>query len=196
MSSNTQGDNAAAMMELLTSRASAARMIDPAPTSEEIEAILKAAVSAADHGRIRPWRFIVMQGGGRLRLANLMAEAVRANDPGVSESELEKVRAKALRAPVIIAVIAKPVIGHKVPVIEQSMAAAAAGAHLMLAANTLGYGAAWKTGAPAYSPLVREGLGFGDDDSIIGFFYIGTDSKGTAPAPRATLEGVVEYWLD
>src|SRR3546814_11493139 len=75
---------------------------------------------------------------------------------------------------------------HKVPVIEQQYAAAAAGAHLMLAAKALGFGSNWKTGAPAYHPIVRNGLGFGDDVAIIGFFYIGTEPK-PSPLQRASI---------
>ena len=155
--------------------------------------ILKAAVTAADHGRVRPWRFVVMQGDGRNRLANLMVDEQRAANPDVSEADAEKTRAKAMRAPVVIALVCKANADHKVPVFEQHLAVAAAGAHLMLAANALGFGANWRTGAAAYHPIVRKGLGFGADDAIIGFFYIGTDTQ-RSPIPRASIESVVQYW--
>jgi nitroreductase len=185
-----------AALSFLLSRASAARFEEPAPKDAEIDLMLRAAVTAADHGRIRPWRFIVMEGEGRKRLSALMVEALRARSPNASEDELKKEGGKVLRAPVVIALIAKPDRAHKVPVDEQIQAVAAAGAHLMLAANALGYGCAWKTGLAATDPIVRNGLGFGDGDSIIGFFYIGTNPQIGAPLPRATIEGVAEFWKD
>jgi nitroreductase len=64
----------------------------------------------------------------------------------------------------------------------------------MLAANALGYGAAWKTGSAAHDADIRAGLGFGDGDTVIGYFYIGTDSKTVPPLPRAGIADVVTHW--
>jgi nitroreductase len=193
MSSDSVNSTSTAGLDLLSRRASTARFSEAGPTQEQLDLMLAAAVTAADHGRLRPWRFVVMQGKARERLGDLMAEQVRADNPEALEKDLERARVKALRAPVVIALICKPKTGHKVPVIEQQSATAAAGAHLMLAANALGFGAAWKTGAPAYHPSVRSGLGLADDDLIIGFFYIGSDAQ-PAPLARATIDSVVEYW--
>ncbi|MET0547123.1 MAG: nitroreductase [Caulobacterales bacterium] len=181
-------------LELLHSRASAIKLGEPGPSQGDIEAILRAAVTAADHGRVRPWRFIVMQGEGRNKLGALMAQSFQAANPAASPEDLQREANKPLRAPVIIALVAKTDSKHKIPVIEQILAAGAAGAHLMLAANALGYGVTWKTGAAAYDPLVRDGLGFADGDVIIGFFYIGTDPKIGAPPPRAEIGAVTDYW--
>lgn len=181
-------------IDLLLSRSSAARLIEPAPTPAEVETMLKASVTAPDHGRIRPWRFVVMRGEGRARLGALMAEALRASNAEVSEPEMERERGKPLRAPLVICLAAQPNPAHKVPVIEQVFAATAAGAQLMLAANALGYGAAWRTGGAAHNPLVRRGLGFAEDASIIGFFYIGAVDPGGSRLPRAPIASVVQYW--
>lgn len=183
------------IIDLLLRRASALKFAEPGPTGTQLQQILSAAVTAADHGRLRPWRFIVFEGAGRERLGDLMAAQLRADKPGAEAAELEKAREKALRAPTVVALVCKPVIGHKVPVFEQQAAVAAAGAYLMLAANALGFGAAWKTGAAAYHPTVRAGLGLADEDSIIGIFYVGTEQQ-RSPLPRATLEDVVEYQRD
>ena len=193
MSSDAVSPPPPASLDLLMHRASAVRFSEQGPTQAQLEQMLAAAVTAADHGRLRPWRFIVMQGRARERLGDLMAEQVRTDNPEASEKELEKARAKALRAPLVIALVCKPKIGHKVPVVEQQSAAAAAGAHLMLAANALGFGAAWKTGAAAYHPCVRSGLGLADDDMIIGFFHISSDTH-PSPLARANTDSVVEYW--
>lgn len=184
-----------ATLDLLLSRASAVQFGEPGPTDGDLQQILSAAVTAPDHGRLRPWRFIVFEGSGRERLGDLMAKQVRADKPNAEDKELDKARAKALRAPTVVALICKPTVGHKVPVIEQQAAVAAAGAHLMLAANALGYGAAWKTGAVAHHPVVHKELGLENDDTIVGLFYIGFAST-PSPLPRATLESVVQYQRD
>ena len=137
-----------------------------------------------------------MRGEGRARLGALMADALRASNPDASEPEIKRERTKSLRAPLVISLAAQPSPAHKVPVIEQVFAATAAGAQLMLAANALGYGAAWRTGAAAHNALVRRGLGFADDASIIGFFYIGSEAPGGSRLPRASITSVVQYWGD
>src|SRR3546814_9241007 len=81
--------------------------------------MLKAAVSAPDHGRVRPWRFVVIEGEARKRFGNLLAEAHRDANPECTEEKLDQVRAKALRAPTIVALLCQMDKTHKVPVIEQ-----------------------------------------------------------------------------
>src|SRR5688500_4638170 len=102
---NQTDEGGSKLIDLLLHRASALRLAEPGPTPKQIETILQAAVTAPDHGRIRPWRFIVMQGEGRKRLGELMGETQRALKPEMSEEELEKARGKALRAPVVIALV-------------------------------------------------------------------------------------------
>lgn len=181
-------------LDLLHSRASASKFGDKRPSRTEIDSILRAAVTAADHGRLRPWRFIVIEGEGRAKLGALIAKGFEAANPAATPEAIQREADKPLRAPVVVALIAKTDKSHKVPVIEQVLAAGAAGAHLMLAANALGFGCAWKTGAPAYDPIVREGLGYGEDDMIVGFFYIGTDLKAGPALPRADIGAVTDYW--
>jgi nitroreductase len=182
-------------LDLLLTRSSTLQFVEPGPSDEQIRQILSAAVTAADHGRLRPWRFIVFEGAGRERLADLMAAQVRADKPEADEQELAKARAKAFRAPTVVALACSPTLGHKVPVAEQQAAVAAAGAHLMLAANALGFGAAWKTGAAAYHPVVRAGLGLGEEETIVGLFHIGSEVS-PSPLPRASLDSVVRYYRD
>ncbi|ARR55183.1 nitroreductase [Rhizorhabdus wittichii DC-6] len=182
-------------MDLLTKRASAIKLTEPGPSAEQLSSILKAAVSAADHGRLRPWRMVVIQGEGRKRLGDLLAEAQREANPEISEAQLDQARAKAMRAPTIVALLCEVDDTSKVPAIEQQFAVAAAGAHLMLATRALGFGSTWKTGSAAYHPIVRKGLGCSEDGTVIGFFYIGTEPK-PSPLARASTEAVVRYWPD
>lgn len=187
------GPAAKSAIDLLLHRASALRLSEPGPSRDQIECILQASVTAADHGRLRPWRFVVMHGNGRTRLGDLMAEVERAINPDCSEEQLAKARGKALRAPLVIALACDADSANKVPVLEQQFAVAAAGAHLMLAAKALGFGSNWKTGAAARHPILSGGLGLGSETTIVGLFYIGTEPQ-PSPLPRASIDSVVQYW--
>ncbi|HUE19119.1 MAG TPA: NAD(P)H nitroreductase [Stellaceae bacterium] len=161
-------------LEALLTRRSPGRLTDPAPDDAALKTMLDAAMRAPDHGRLRPWRFIVLRGEARARLGDLMAEAMRRREPDMPDPALEKERAKPLRAPLIVVVAASLVEGHKIPAVEQLLAAGAAAQNLQLAAHALGFGTVWRTGAPAYDPYVKQSLGLDAADAIIGFMYLGT----------------------
>src|SRR5438309_2366386 len=106
------------MIDDLLTRASAADFDEPGPDDEAIRLILSAAVCAPDHGKLRPWRFFVIQGAARTRLSELFAGALARREPAASEAQLAKERAKPMRSPLTIAVVARVVEGHKIPVLE------------------------------------------------------------------------------
>lgn len=182
-------------MDLLTgieSRTSAIKLTDPAPSREHIERIIAAGTRAPDHGRLRPWRFVVLEGDARRTLADAMAELLRKKIPASTTEQLDGERRKAMRAPVIIAVAAHITQG-KIPEIEQVLAVGAAVQNMMLAAQALGYGAMWKTGGAAYDPAIKQLLGLDIEDHIVAFLYLGT-TAAPGPLVAAPTEGVVR-WL-
>lgn len=182
-------------MDLLTgieSRTSALKLTTPGPSREHIEQIIAAGVRAPDHGRLRPWRFIVLEGDARKALGDVMADMLCRKLPEATQDQLDAERRKPLRAPVIIAVAAHITPG-KIPQIEQILAAGAATQNMMLAAHALGYGAMWKTGAAAYDASVKDLLGLDPNDHIIALLYLGT-SAAAGPLVAAPVEGVVR-WL-
>jgi nitroreductase len=181
-------------MALLLSRESALKLEAPGPSTAELRTMFEAAVRAPDHGRLRPWQFVVIGTDQRARFGRVMADSLLRRDPSASEAILEKERAKAFRAPVIVVVAAKLRRGHKIPEIEQIASASAAAQIIVLAAPALGYGAVWKTGAPAYDPEVRLALGLAADDEIIGFIYIGTNIGGSSAFPRPEAGDFVTDW--
>ena len=135
-------------MDLLTgiqTRTSALKLSAPGPTREHIEQIIHAGARAPDHGRLRPWRFVVLDGAAREKLGDAMAEVLRARIPQATPEQLAAERGKALRAPTLIAVAAHITKG-KIPDVEQVAAASAAAQNMFLAAHALGYGVMWKTG--------------------------------------------------
>jgi nitroreductase len=181
-------------LELLLGRESAVKLEAPGPSAAELRTMFDAAVRAPDHGRLRPWQFIVIGTDQRAVFGQVMADSLLRRDPAASEAVLEKERAKAFRAPVIVAVAAKLRRGHKIPEIEQIASAAAAAQTIVLAAPALGYGAVWKTGAPAYDPGVKLALGLLAEDEIIGFIYIGTNVGGSSSFPRPEARDLVIDW--
>ncbi len=174
----------------IEARSSAGRLTEPAPNSAQLEAILRAAVHAPDHGRLSPWRFVVMRGESRNVLADAMADLLARKHADATADMLAAEKAKTLRAPVIVAVAAQVISRHKVPEIEQLVAVGAAIQNMLLAAQALGFGTMWKTGAPAYDAAVKQALGFAAADHIIGFVYLGTTAAPGKPREH-TLAGLV-----
>jgi nitroreductase len=181
-------------LDLLLTRESALKLDAPAPSEADLDTIFQSAVRAPDHGRLRPWRFVVIEGDKRARFGELMAEAMRRKDPGTNDEMLARERAKALRAPTIVVAAARVQQGHRIPACEQLAAAAAATQNIMLAAHALGYGAMWKTGEPAYDAGVKMALGLNADDEIMGFLYLGTSVGVSSPAARPSARDQVSVW--
>ncbi len=182
-------------IEALTSRRSAAQFTEPAPDETSLNEILRAAMRAPDHGKLKPWRFIVLRGDARKRFGDVIAEALRRRDPAAPANMIEREREKPLRAPLIVVAAAALQGSHKIPVIEQMLAAGAGAQNLMLAAHAMGYGAAWKTGDAAYDPYVKAALGLAPSDAIVGFLYLGTPATVPPPLPAPPeLSAFVREW--
>ncbi len=181
------------LMTAIDSRASAIKLIEPGPSREHLMRIMQAGARAPDHGRLTPWRFVVLEGEARDQLGNAMVEAARAASPDISDVMLQRERDKARRAPTIIVVAARVNQGHKVPEIEQVLAVGAAVQNMFLAAHALGYGVMWKTGEAAYDENVKRAMGLAAEDHIVAFLYLGTiGTKG--PVKPSSIDNLVQ-WL-
>jgi nitroreductase len=161
------------VFEAMVSRRTAKTYGPEAPDAEHIRAALESAVHAPDHGRLRPWRFMLIEGDQRHRFAEILAASAKRRVPGLADTDLQRERDKALRAPLIIVVACRIVRGTKVPDIEQVLAAGAATQNILLALHSLGYVAAWKTGEAAYDPEVKTALGLAADDHIVALINVG-----------------------
>jgi nitroreductase len=155
---------------------------EPAPDDAALERILAAGASAPDHGRLRPWRFILIRGAARARLGEVFAQALLERQPDAPAAALDQERARPMRAPLLIAVAAKVDPEHpKIPEIEQILSTAAAAQNILIAAHAEGFGAKWLTGANAYDEHVKRALGLAPSDRLIGFIHMGT-IEGSPPA--------------
>jgi len=183
-------------LDALTQRVSSSGLVEPAPDELELHTILSAAARAPDHGRLRPWRFIVVRGAARKRLGRLMADAYRQRCPEATPAQLEKEAGKPLRAPLVVVVAAKVDEQSHIPAIEQILSAGAAAENIMLAAYAMGYGCAWKTGDAAYDPAIKAAFDLTPSDAIVGFLYLGTNSGALAPPEPFDVSAHVVEWRD
>ncbi|RUR33534.1 nitroreductase family protein [Vreelandella nanhaiensis] len=182
-------------LTLLHERSSMGKLTDPAPTAEQMDAIYQAALRAPDHKELRPWRFIEFTGEGRTRLGELFAEAEFQEDPSADDDTLNSARKKPLRAPMIIAVIAKVTPDlPKVPKMEQVISAGCAAHGILLAAHAQELGAMWRSGKYAFDPVVRKGLSLDEDDEVVAFIYLGNLGGRHKPLPQHNVADFVERW--
>jgi nitroreductase len=168
-------------MELLTAidtRSSAARLTQPGPDPADLARILDAAGRAPDHGRLRPWRFIVLDGELREKFSRAAAGAKRLLVPTMTDEQFTKEQEKIAASPAVVVVACAVRRDQtKIPEIEQVIAAGAAAQNLFLAAHDLGFGVMWKTGAAAYDPIVKSVVGLAAADHIVGIMHLGTRLK-------------------
>jgi len=162
-------------LQPLHDRRTVSRLIAPGPDADELAAMLAAADAAPDHGRLHPWRMIVLGDDDRARIAEAFGHAQRERD---SARELvERAMSKPMRGPCVIAALARTVEHPKVPAWEQLVAAGAAVQNLCLAAAALGYASAWRTGWFIEHPAVLSAVGAQDDERIIGMIHLGTAER-------------------
>ena len=176
---------------LLSRRSRPAKMLKaPAPERGALEELLTAAARVPDHGKLEPWRFVVIEGAAKERLiATIRARAGEAGqdgDKGASAFE---------QAPLVVAVVSSPKANDKIPGIEQTLSGGAVALGLVNAALAAGWGASWMTGWVAYDrPLVEGALGLAPAESVIGFVYLGSCDASPPDRPRPDVAALTT-WL-
>lgn len=169
-----------AVINWIKSRRSIGNLNIPAPSKENIIAAIECAMTAPDHKKLQPWRFIVTQGNARHELGRVLLAAAEAQAAAKGEILDEKTRQKThkmpLRAPVIITVVTKMQEHFKVPEFEQMLSAGAAVQNLILALKAQGFSTVWRTGLLANEPAVKQYFGVGQDDYVVAFVYTGTSA--------------------
>jgi nitroreductase len=167
---------------------------EPGPDEAQLSSLIAAAVRVPDHGKLTPWRFIAIRGAARRALGDALAERQRERTPDCNPAVIEKDRQRFDHAPLILAVVASIVRGHKVPEQEQLLSAGCSCFSLLLAAQAMGFGAQWLTGWAAYDPVIAARLGLGADESIVGFIHIGTPRDAAPERERPDPASVLSEW--
>jgi nitroreductase len=179
---------------LATRRSGKARdMIAPGPDAAQLKAILEAAIRVPDHGKLAPWRFIIVGDDQRAALSTLLTEAYKAEKPDAGRLEIEAMVQFAHQAPTLIVALSTPVAQSKVPLWEQQLSTGAACMNFLIAAHAHGFVGNWLTGWPAYSNAVRAAFG-AETDQIAGFFFVGTPTRELEERPRPDYAAIVSVW--
>lgn len=167
---------------------------EPAPTEAELAALIEAAARVPDHGRLKPWRLIRIQGAARIALGQALVAVREARgetlEPAVREKDLQRFN----HAPLILAVVARITPGHKVPAVEQLLSAGALAQNLLIGAQALGYGAQWLTGWAAYDAEILRLLGLVEHEQLVAFIHLGTPEAAVPDRERPRLAELLSDW--
>lgn len=188
--------NQAALDFLLSRRSRPAKtLVGPAPDRDALMPLLTAAARTPDHGKLEPWRFIVLEKRALMRLSTLVAEL--AAEHGMDEAQTLKSVNQYANADLAVAVICAPKASEKVPHIEQIYSAGAACLALLNAALAAGWGANWLSGWASHDPEFRiRGLGLASHETIAGFIHIGTEKMAPPERPRPDLDAITTWITD
>lgn len=180
-------------LQLLKTRRSVKPMelAGPAPTPAEIDTLLTIASRVPDHGKLTPWRFIVIEGDARLAAGEKLAEIFRADRPDATPEQIEFERKRLARAPLVIAVVSRAAPHAKIPEWEQLMSAGAAAMSLVFAAHAMDFAASWITEWYAYDRRVLDALGLAANERVAGFVHIGRPAKPPEDRDRPKLGDIV-----
>jgi nitroreductase len=178
----------------LHSRVSVSRLSEPVPDQQALRNIYRAALRAADHALLRPWRFLLIEGASLQRLGDLFVAASLSDNPDLTQEKQHSICSKALRAPLIVVAVTSPKPHPNVPEIEQEYSTAAAIQNMLNAAHAQAIGAIWRTGPMAVHLKVREGLGLSAKEKITGFLYLGQISVTPRPPQELPIDDYFSRW--
>ncbi|MEJ7927403.1 nitroreductase [Sphingobium sp. AN641] len=168
-------------------------LIAPGPDADQLRTILDVALRTPDHGKLAPWRFVIVTAPQRAKLATLLEDAYRAEVPGAGRAEIDAMHQFAHQAPTLVVALSAPVADSKIPLWEQQLSVGAAAMNLLHAAHAMGFAAGWLTGWPAYAPAVRDAFAT-SNERIAGFIFIGTPARPLQERPRPDYDKIVSVW--
>lgn len=168
-------------------------LIAPGPDAAQLRQILEVAMRTPDHGKLAPWRFVIVPAERRADFARMLEDAYRASRPDAGRLEIEAVQQFARQAPTLVIALAAPVAGSKIPQWEQQLSVGAAIMNLLHGAHALGFAGGWLTGWACEDAQVRAAVA-SEGESIAGFIFIGTPGKPQEERPRPEYDQIVSVW--
>lgn len=165
----------------------------PGPDDAQLRQILEIAARTPDHGKLAPWRFVIVPADKRAALAETITDAYRAERPQAARLEIEALEQFATQAPTLVVVLSSPRPDSHIPLWEQELSAGAACMNLLHAAHALGFAGGWLTGWAAYSDAVREAFG-AEPERVAGYIFLGTPGKQLEERPRPDLQKIISTW--
>lgn len=164
----------------------------PGPGMDQLREMVRIAARSPDHGKLAPWRFIIVPDDKRQALADLITNAYLAEKPDAGRLEIEAQQQFATQAPALVVVMSAP-RESKIPLWEQELSAGAVCMNLLHAAHAAGFVGGWLTTWPAFNDTVRDAFG-GADERIAGFVFIGTPARELEERPRPELDDILSVW--
>lgn len=175
-----------ALVDMLALRRSTkvAHLAAPGPEGAVLDDIIRIGARVPDHGKLAPWRFVVLEHGARGVAGARLAAIVAGREPGADLQRLEMEAARFERAPVVVMVVSTATQHAKIPQWEQELSAGAACFGILLAARGFGFGGCWLSEWPAYDTAAKAALGVSEAEKIAGFVYLGTAVEPPVERPR------------
>ena len=190
----TFNDRSTPLSLLKTRRSGKPReMAAPGPSREQLLEMVGIASRTPDHGKLFPWRFVIVPAEAREALAAKLGEIVKAEKGDWNDRDVEAAGQFARQGPALVVVLSAPVRDHKIPLWEQELSAGAVCMNLLHAAHAMGFAGGWITGWAAYSPAVRDLFGK-EGERVAGFVFIGTPARPLEERPRPLLSEIVQFW--
>lgn len=180
---------------LLSRRSVLARhLTEPGPSAEELQQILEAGVRVPDHGKLGPWRLILIQGDARAALGETLVKALAVREPEAPAEKRELTRQTFTRAPSVVAVVSSVQEG-KIPEWEQVLSCGAVCMNLLHATHAAGYVGQWLTEWYSYDASVQQALGLSETERLAGFIYMGSATEPPAERGRPTVAERLSTWV-
>ncbi|MEM6852737.1 MAG: nitroreductase [Pseudomonadota bacterium] len=170
-------------------------MAEPGPTADELSALLRIAARVPDHGKLAPWRFLVIEGDARAELGEMLKAAFTEQNPNAPADLVEFERRRFLRAPTVVCVVSTADPLHpKIPEWEQILSAGAVCQTLLLAASAMGFAGQWLTEWYAYDATALKALGLAEGERVAGFVYLGKAGAAPAERVRPDMDALISRW--
>ena len=174
-------------------RQSIGHLVEPAPNAEQLEKAFQAALTAPDHHRLKPTRFVVIPNDQREAFGELLSQAI-ADLGETDQSQLDRVKNHPFRAPLLVLALTEFKPHPKVPDFEQTLSTGAAIQNFLLSLQVQGFSTIWRSGAVIESRLFKQALGLAAEDLISGIIYIGTAVKAIPARAEINSQTYVSYW--
>jgi len=168
-------------------------LVSPGPDEDQLAEILQIAARTPDHGKLAPWRFVIVPDDRRDLLAGTIVKAYREERPNAARLEIESLEQFAHQAPTLVVVLFSPKTQSHIPLWEQELSAGAVCMNLLHAVHASGFAGGWLTGWPSFSDAVRNAFGAAPE-RIAGFMFIGTPSRPLDERPRPDMGAIVSTW--
>ena len=174
-------------------RQSTGNLVEPAPNAQQLEFAFQAALTAPDHHRLKPTRFIVVTAEARAAFGELLSQALV--DLGETDPiQIDRVKQHPFRAPLLVLAVTQFQAHPKVPYFEQTLSSGAAIQNFLLSMQAQGFSSIWRSGAVVESALLKKALGLKPHDLIAGIIYLGTAVKAIAPRGEINSQEYVSVW--